>query len=151
MTSKQTEYVAKTSGSPQNEDRFTLVFTSHFLEWDTGAVTDVRWAYDRLSPSGQGTCFQASVRANPGQKVKVALPGDFDKFERRRGHKVPQMAGNDPLLQEQQNLNVIEIWDDEKVLGILSDDRMMFGQFKGPLYYVSSRSTAILSITAFPV
>jgi hypothetical protein len=152
MTTKQQEHVAKSAGPPKNEDRFTLVLTTHFLEWDTGATTDVRWAYDRLSPTGTGTCFQTQLRSNPGKKQKVTLPeDDCSKFEIILGHKTPQLSGDDPLMQEQQKLNVIEIWDEEKQIGSIAPDRMMFGQFKGPLYFISTRTTAILSVTAFPV
>lgn len=152
MTTKQQEHIAKSAGTPQNEDRFTLVLSTHFLEWDTGAITDVRWAYDRLTPSGNGTCYQAALRANPGKKTKIILPDDdCSNFELILGHKVPQMNGVDPLLAEQQRLNAIEIWDEEKQIGFIYPDRMMFGQFKGPLYFVATRATAILSVTAFPL
>lgn len=152
MTTKSQENIIHSAGSPKNEDRFTVVLSAHFLEWDTGTATDVRWAYDRLSPTGNGTCYQAVLRSNPGDKKEIVLPqGPISSHEILLGHKLPQLAHPDPLLEEQQKLNVIEIWDSEKVIALLQPNRMVFGQFKGPLYYVSTRATALLSVTAFPV
>jgi hypothetical protein len=155
MGNKQEEQVFRTVGSPKADDRFTVVLHAHYLEWDTGATTDVRWAYDRLTPTGKGTCTQLTLRVQPGSPTAIVIPGlDLDKCEVVLGHKMPQLSPKadlaDSFAQEQRR-NVIEIWDSEKMVGIIGPDRMMFGQFKGPLFAKCTRATALLHITAAPV
>jgi len=155
MSQKQQEFVVRTAGSPKNEDRFTVVLNAHYLEWDSGAMTDVRWAYDRLMPTGNGTCYQSTLRIDPGKKKKLELPEfELSRCELILGHKLPKLSSNpelESMLAEQQKNNVIEIWNDEKMIGVIGPDRMMFGQFSGDLYASTSRTTALLHITAAPL
>lgn len=155
MSLKQQEHVVASSGSPQNEDRFTVVLSTHYLEWDTGAMTDVRWAYDRRHPTGNGTCFQTTLRVDPGKKKKIELPEfDLSRCEIILGHRVPKMSNSPELAEmiaEQQKSNLIEVWDSEKMIAVIGKDRMMFGQFSGDLYVSASNTTAILHITAAPL
>ena len=155
MSVRQQEHVVVTSGTPKNEDRFTVMLTTHYLEWDTGAVTDVRWAYDRRHPTGNGTCYQTTLRVDPGKKKKIELPEfDLSRCEVIFGHKAPKMTSNPELADlfaDQQKTNVIEIWDGEKMIGTIGKDRMMFGQFTGDIHVSASNTTAILHITASPL
>lgn len=155
MSHKQQEHVVKSAGSPKNEDRFTVVLNTHYLEWDSGAMTDVRWAYDRLMPTGNGTCYQSTLRVDPSNKRKIELPEfDISRCELILGHKLPKLASNpemEAMLAEQQKNNVIEVWNGEKMIGTIGPDRMMFGQFAGELYVCTSRTTALLHITAAPL
>jgi hypothetical protein len=152
MTQRIEEQFVQSKGKPKqiNDDRFTLVFQAHYLEMLTGQTTIARWAYDRLHPS-QDSCSQNNIRIQPGIKTPIPIPGDWGKFELLLAHKMPQMQADvDGPLAEQQKLNVIEIWDGEKMIAELKPDRMAFGHFKGPLFASSTRATAILHITAFP-
>lgn len=155
MGNKQEEQVFRTVGSPKADDRFTVVLHTHYLEWDTGATTDTRWAYDRLIPTGKGSSYQNTIRVQPGSKIAIQIPNmDVDKCEIVLGHKMPQLTSNAELaetLAKEQKLNEIEIWDSEKQIGIIGPDRMMFGQFKGPLFAQCTRTTALLHITAAPI
>lgn len=155
MSQRQQEFVTQSSGSPAHEDRFTVVLSAHYLEWDTGNATDLRWAYDRRHPTGNGTCYQSTIRVDPGVRKPLVLPDlELGNCELMLGHKLPKFVGdpNSPgILQEQQRANVIEVWDAEKVIGTIGPDRMMFGQFKGPLFVTTSRATALLLVTAAPL
>ena len=155
MSNKQQESVFRTVGAPKNDDRFTVVVSAHYLEFDTGATTDIRWAYDRLIPTGHGSCYQQIIRVNPGRKVEIVLPNvQTGACELLLGHKLPQLTANAELgefLAQEQQANLIEIWNSEKRIGVLGPDRMMFGQFDGPLFAVSTRTTTLLHITAAPI
>ena len=91
-----------------------------------------------------------AVKVQPATKSPILLPEDCGRYELLFGHKLPNMQGSNPILEEQQNLNVIQIWQDEKVIATIGADRMAFGQFVGPLFVSSTRATALLHITAFP-
>jgi hypothetical protein len=134
---------------PKFQDRFTIVTQAHFQEWETHTAATVQWSYERFSDSKE-SCQQFNLRINPGTKTKLPVQGE-KPLEMLLGHKSPAMGAVDPMFKEQQEKNVIEIWDDEKLLGWIGSDRMMFGQFKGSLYAVSTTATAILHITAFPL
>ena len=134
---------------PKLQDRFTIITQAHFQELETQSTSTVQWSYERFSDSKE-SCQQFNLRVNPGTKVKIPVQGD-KPLELLLGHKSPLMSNVDSLFREQQEKNLIEIWDDEKLLGWIGSDRMMFGQFKGSLYAVSTTATAILHITAFPL
>lgn len=151
MSERIEEQFVKTKGTPKTvkEDRFTMVVQGHYLDFETGSTTISRWAYDRKHASGL-SCFQTNIKVQPATKSPILLPEDCGRYELLFGHKLPNMQGSNAILEEQQNLNAIQIWQDEKVIATIGADRMAFGQFVGPLFVSSTRATAILHITAFP-
>lgn len=151
MSERIEEQFVKSKGVPKsiNEDRFTMVAQGHYLDFETGTTTISRWAYDRKHASAL-SCFQTSVKVQPGTKVPLTLPENCEQYELLLGHKLPNMQSSNPILEEQQNLNEIQLWQGEKVIATIGPDRMAFGQFVGPLFVSATRATAILHITAFP-
>jgi hypothetical protein len=152
MTERKEEQFVQTKGVPKkiNEDRFTILVQGHYQEFETGQTTIARWAYDRLVPA-ENSAFQANIRVQPGTKTPLPLPADCSKYELALGHKAPQMASPDEQFKQQQALNQIQVWDGEKVIQNIGLDRIAFGQYTGPLFVSSTRATAILHITAFPL
>jgi hypothetical protein len=152
MTERAEEQFVQSSGVPKkiNEDRFTILVQGHYQEFETGQTTIARWAYDRLVPS-ENSAFQANIRVQPGTKTAIPIPMDCSKYELLLGHKAPQMLAKDGLLADQQKLNEIEVWDGEKMIQTVGLDRIAFGRYTGPLFVSSTRATAILHITAFPL
>lgn len=151
MSERIEEQFVKSKGVPKsiNEDRFTMVVQGHYLDFETGSTTISRWAYDRKHQSGL-SCFQTNIKVQPGTKSPLVLPEGCEQYELLLGHKLPNMQSSNPILEEQQNLNQIQIWQGEKVIATIGPDRMAFGQFYGPLFVSSTRATAILHLTAFP-
>jgi hypothetical protein len=152
MTNRNEEQYLTTQGSPKtvNDDRFTLVVQGHYLEFETGQTTVARWACDRLVPSKHSS-LQQNIKINPGEKKEILLPEPCGSYELLLGHKVPQLQQRNDLLETQQKLNTIEIYNESGLVGTIGPERMMYGQFSGKLYASSTRSTSILHISAFPL
>jgi hypothetical protein len=148
--------------APDQEDRFTLILTCHYQEWENPTTT-AKWAYDRTLPS-ENIPYQRSVKVSPSsdpeKRTEIKI-GDleFGKCEIAFGHNPIAMSKDlspkDPnaaILQEMQASNTIKITNSKGDLVVeIGSGRCAFGQYPGPLYAQSTKATAFLSVTAFPL
>jgi hypothetical protein len=136
--------------TPKSEDRVTVVMQAHHQDWHVGNTTSFQWSYERFCKD-QESPIQMSLRVNPGQHSQIALPGDSAKYEIFLGHRKPIIGGSDAMFAEQQDLNEIQIYSDDTLIASIAADRLLLGQFHGKLTAKSTRATALLQITAFPL
>ena len=154
MADHKENHFVPVSNSPVNQDRCTVVITTHYQEWDPANTTHTRIAYDRtLAP--ECVPHQTTIRVNPGKRTKLEIGGvDPERCELALAHDVPRMQADtatNESLKEAQKANTIKITNADGVkLGMIYPNRGGIFHFGQEVWAEATHTTAILRISAFP-
>lgn len=136
-----------------DSDRATIVIRASYQEVDPPAVTPVYHAFDFLNPASESP-WQTAMRVSPGERKAVNIGhlewGRCMLVMATQSPKVSPDASED--LKKAMESNTITITNaDGVVVGILRPRRATVVEYPFPVFVQSSKATALLNITAFPV
>jgi len=136
-----------------NQDRVTVVIRATYQEFDPPNVASVFHAYDFLNPAPESP-WQTAMRVSPGERKAVNIGHlEWGRSMLIMATQSPKIApGTSEDLKKAMESNTITITNaDGVVVGILRPRRATVVEYPFPVFVQSSKATALLNITAFPV
>jgi hypothetical protein len=136
-----------------NNDRATVIIRTHYQEFEPNQATSTYHAYDYSNPQA-ASAFQHTMRINPSARKPINI-GDLE------WGKVLLVLSNDPIrtnaqiakeLQKAQEQNIISLTNADGIeVARIRPRHACVVEFPFPVFAQSSVSTALLSVTAYPI
>lgn len=145
--------IANEAASSIQKDRATIVIRAAYQEFDPPNVASVFHAYDFLNPAPESP-WQTAMRVSPGERKAVNIGHlEWGRCMLIMATQLPKIApGTSEDLKKIMESNTITITNaDGVVVGILRPRRATVVEYPFPVFVQSSKATALLNITAFPV
>lgn len=140
-------------GKDFNNDRATVIIRTHYQEFEPNQATSTYHAYDYSNPQSASP-FQHSMRVNPSARKPINI-GELE------WGKVMLVLCNEPIKTNAQIAKELQKTASQNIISITNADGLEVAQlrprhacvieFPFPVFVQAANSTALLSITAYPI
>jgi hypothetical protein len=135
------------------QDRATVIIRAHYQEFEPNNMTSAYHAYDFQNPHADSP-FQTTMKVGPSSRVPLNI-GHLDPATTLlvlSHEKAKTTKAGGEILKEAMESNIINITNvDGLLVGKLKCRHAFVVEYPFPVFVQSTKATALLSVTAFPV
>jgi hypothetical protein len=136
-----------------NNDRATLIIRTHYQEFEPNQATSTYHAYDYSNPQSASP-HQATMRINPSTRKPINI-GELE------WGKTILILSNEPIRTNAQIAKELQKIQEQNIISLTNADGLEVArlrprhacviEFPFPVFAHASVSTALLSVTAYPI